>query len=154
MTVVALSNFIEVWEPGERRLVARYQNGSPSVVRYRSASYNFLNFIYQGAAKNRTGDNMESAVLLSVNKISMDIGHEAVKKRCRVRVYSCVMNQAAVSRTLTEENWIASSMSYDFTTLEIVLSSSIDAVGSNAPNRVLSRNLVGALPVTASLSTR
>ena len=45
-------------------------------------------------------------------------------------------------------------MSYDPETIELVLSSAIDAVGANAPDKVLTRNLVGSLPVTGSLQNR
>ena len=56
-------------------------------------------------------------------------------------------------------NWIkhaeiAASMSYDFETIEIVLSSSIDAVGTTAPNRRLTTGLVGSLPVTGDIQNR
>ena len=45
-------------------------------------------------------------------------------------------------------------MSYDPESIEIILSSAIDAVGANAPNRVLTKELVGHLPVTGSLQNR
>jgi len=56
-----------------------------------------------------------------------------------------------VERVLTQEVWLASSLSYDNETLEVILSSAIDAVGANAPTRVLSRDLVGHLPVTGNI---
>ena len=55
---------------------------------------------------------------------------------------------------LTEDIWLAASMSYDPEVIEIVLSSAIDAVGANAPSRVLTRAMVGALPVTGSIQNR
>ena len=45
-------------------------------------------------------------------------------------------------------------MSYDPETIEVILSSAIDAVGANAPDRVLTKEIVGYLPVTASLQNR
>ena len=45
-------------------------------------------------------------------------------------------------------------MSYNPENIELILSSAIDAVGANAPDKVLTRNLVGALPVTGSLQNR
>ena len=44
------------------------------------------------------------------------------------------------------------SMTYDDTQLEILLSSAIDAVGANCPNRVLTSDLVGSL-LSGSVST-
>ena len=42
-------------------------------------------------------------------------------------------------------------MTYDYETLEVILSSGIDAVGANAPTQVLTKALVGLLPTTASI---
>ena len=45
-------------------------------------------------------------------------------------------------------------MSYDPEAIEIILSSGIDAVGANAPDKTLTRAMVGSLPVTGSLQKR
>ena len=58
------------------------------------------------------------------------------------------------NKELTEEQWLASSMSYDPEAIEIILSSAIDAVGANAPDKVLTRDIVGALPITGSIQNR
>ena len=156
MTVVALTNFIEVTD-ARGRLQFRFQNSKPGkVIRYRNRNYSYLSFIYQGAAKNRSGDNLESNLVLSSNKISLGYAAEAARKRWNVRVDSCSMNPKtfAVGRTLSTEFWIAASMSYDVETVEMLLSSSIDAVGASAPTRVLTRKLVGSLPVSSSIQNR
>ena len=156
MTVVALTNFIEVTD-ARGRLQFRFQNSKPGeVISYRGVNYAYLSFIYQGAAKNRSGDNLESDLVLSSNAISMGYAAQAARNRWNVRVDSCSMNPNtfAVGRTLSTEYWIAASMSYDVETVEILLSSSVDAVGASAPTRVLTRKLVGALPVSASIQNR
>jgi hypothetical protein len=135
----------------------RFQNSQVgTTIAYRSSDYPYLSFIYQGAAKNRTGDNLESSLVLATNALSMGYAAEAVQKRWNVRVDSCSMNPATfvVARTLTTEFWIAASMSYDPETIEVLLSSSIDAVGANAPTRVLTTALVGALPTTGQIYNR
>ena len=45
-------------------------------------------------------------------------------------------------------------MSYDPESIEVILSSAIDAVGANAPDKVLTKDIVGSLPVTGSLTNR
>jgi hypothetical protein len=83
----------------------------------------------------------------------MGYAYEAVSNKWNVRMDSCVMNPTtfAVSRKLTTEFWVASSMGYDTTTVEVQLSSSLDAVGLILPNRVFNRTLVGELPTTGSI---
>ena len=154
MSFVRLANFIEIIDgSGSPR---RYQNAEPGQsiqLNGSGPSFEYLSFIYQGAAKNRTGDNLEAAIVLSVNAISQGIAREAVMKRHHVNVYSVVMdsNYSPASRTLTEETWLAATMTYDNETLEVILSSGIDAVGANAPTRVLTKQLVGRLPVTGNI---
>ena len=156
MTIIALTNFMEV--TNSRGVVRfRFQNSKPGkVIAYRGFRYPYLSFMYQGAAKNRSGDNLESALVMSSNAISMGYAAEAAQNRWNVRMDSCSMNPStfAVGRTLTTENWIAASMSYDTTTVEVLLSSSIDAVGASAPTRALTKQLVGSLPVSAQVQNR
>jgi hypothetical protein len=156
MSFVRLANFIELLDGSSSP--RRYQNATPGEslqLGGSGPSFEYLSFIYQGAAKNRTGDNLEAAIVLSVNEISQGIAKEAVMKRQQVNVYSVVMESdySPSTRTLTEETWLAATMTYDYETLEVVLSSGIDAVGANAPTRVLTKQLVGRLPVTGNIQT-
>ena len=156
MTVVALTTFIEATD-SRGRVQARYQNSKPGEnISYKRIAFPYLSFIYQGAAKNRTGDNLEAALVLAVNEISTTIAVQAVREKWNVTAYSCSMNPSTftVAKTLTTEQWIASSLTYDVDTVEILLSSSVDAVGAIAPNRVLTQKLVGSLPSTGQLSNR
>tara|TARA_R100000329_G_C7513356_1_gene180846 strand:+ start:97 stop:594 length:498 start_codon:yes stop_codon:yes gene_type:complete len=157
---VALTNFITVtkvdgYGPNKSGTVFspynKFQNGKHGVV----SSHNYLSFVYQGAARNRSGDNMISSLLLANSEISMRFAVEAVTEKYHVKVETYLMTEAFEQKTkLTEEQWLASSMSYDPETIEVILSSAIDAVGANAPDRVLTKEIVGYLPVTGSLQNR
>lgn len=153
MAVTALTTFIEVRD-SSNKVKHRYQNSQVgSTITLNGQTYSYLSFIYQGAAKSRTGDNLEAGLVMSSNWLATGIAKQAVDQRWRVRVDTCIMTSAfAVSRTLTTEYWLCSTMAYDDTTVDIVLSSAIDAVGLNAPTRVLQTSQVGALPITGSIS--
>ena len=86
----------------------------------------------------------------------MSYAYEAVEYKWNVEVQTCLMNDdfTAIQRTLTREVWMASSMSYDASTVEVVLSSSLDAVSMVLPNRVFTTELVGNLPNTGSIQSR
>lgn len=153
MTIVALTNFLEVTD-AKGVVQFRYQNSRPGdPIKHRGKDYPFLSFMYEGAAKSRSGDNLESSLFLSTNAISMGYAVEATKGRWNVRMDSCSMNPATfeVGRTLTTEHWITASMSYDMEAVEVILASSIDAVGANAPTRSLTKRLVGSIPTTGSV---
>ena len=158
MSYIRLGNFFQLYSvSGEREInEGRYNNVTPGQrLSYGGLSFGYLSFIYQGATKNRTGDNLEAQIVLSVNEISTGISRNAVNNRWHVRVYSATMTASGtVAKVLTVENWIAASMTYDNQTLEIMLSSGIDAVGANAPTRVMTRKLVGNLPITANIQTQ
>tara|TARA_R100001082_G_scaffold29945_2_gene15046 strand:+ start:3461 stop:4018 length:558 start_codon:yes stop_codon:yes gene_type:complete len=113
----------------------------------------YLPFLYQGAAKNRTGDNLEAGLIFANNVLAMNKARQAVKEKWHVEVSVCIVNPTTleVERTLTNDSWLAASMSYDFETVEVMLSSAIDAVGSNAPTSVLTTSMVGALPTSAQI---
>ena len=153
-TAVGLTTFLTVRD-SDNKVQHRFQNSQPGeTVTKDGQKFSYLSFIYQGAAKNRTGDNMEAQLVLSNNLISMSRAHEAVKKRWNIEVSTCSMKlpEFTVARTLTTEFWIAASLVYDFETVEITLSSSIDAVGTSVPHRVLTTSAVGALPTSGQIN--
>lgn len=165
-TLVGITTFLVIRDSNDR-VQHRFQNSEPgTVIRKRDTNpdprvpvssdqhpYNYLSFIYQGAAKNRTGDNMEAQLVLAQNELAMQKAYAAVTDRWNIQATTCIMDPMAftVKRELTSEHWIAASMVYDPETIEITLSSSIDAVGVSAPHKVLTTAQVGALPVSAQI---
>ncbi len=162
MSLVALTNFIAITtasgnNPSDLNPNS-FQNGKydqsiPHPVTGRDHEY--LSFKYQGAARNRSGDNMESGLFLSNNAISMGYAKKAVDGKYHVQVDTYLMNaDFTPNKLLTSEIWMATSLSYDPTTIEVLLSSAIDAVGANAPNRLLTSRQVAHLPVTGTIQAR
>ena len=154
MSLIALTNFITITNPNGSvsGIPDKFQNGriSPDI-----SGFKYLSFIYQGAARNRSGDNMMSSLILANSELSMNYAQQIVLNKYHVKVETWLMTDSFERQTeLTEEQWLASSMSYDPETIEVILSSAIDAVGANAPDRVLTRDIVGSLPVTGSLQKR
>ena len=180
MSVTALTTFIKVMD-AQGNVKDRYQNAkrdnigsltnsdssknaayvkrSGNSISFKSFSdtsnsdYYYLPFIYQGATKNRSGDNLEAALVLANNAVAMNRAREAVTNKWSVEVSVCLMNPTSLTwqRTLTTDNWLASGMSYDTQNIEVILSSAIDAVGAVSPNRVLTTAMVGHLPSSASI---
>tara|TARA_B100000131_G_scaffold109119_1_gene106019 strand:- start:2311 stop:2859 length:549 start_codon:yes stop_codon:yes gene_type:complete len=180
-TAVALVTFIEIYDPElvpasgniSGAVQYRFQNSEPSSAGISDskvgggAKFNFLSFIYQGATRSKDGNNLESALILAnesndregsvgANKLSMSYAAEAVNNGWSVRVSTCKMTDltfSAVETILGIDTWKIVSMAYDATTIEILLSSTIDAVGGNI-GRFLTSSLVGHLPVTGRIVTR
>lgn len=156
MTIQAVTTFIEL-TTATGAIEGRYQNSQVgSTITYDGKVYNYLSFIYNGATKNRTGDNMTSDLGLATNQISMNIASEAVQNFWSVQVDTVLMHPETFTpvRQLSREYWIASNFGYDTQAVRIQLSSAIDAVGADAPNRTLLQRYVGALPLTSQISNR
>jgi hypothetical protein len=143
MSIQAIATFIDT-------PLGRYQNGKVGLP---VSNYFYLSFIYQGATKSRSGDNLQSTLILANNVVSMNIANQLVSSFATVTVENWLMDPSTYdrSRLLTSEIWVVSSLSYDPETIELVLSSSLDAIGTQAPTRVLTRKLVGELPTTGSV---
>ena len=174
MTIIALTNFLTITDK-QGNLQYLFQNGNygdgtnnglirDNKLPETSKDYKYLSFLYQGAAKSRSGDNLEASIILAntgsrdvpttvANKLSMNYAKEAVESRWSIQVTTCIMDSAFlnIQTVMTDEKWIAASMSYDPETIEVLLSSAIDAVGANCPTRVLTTEQVGQLPVTGSV---
>ena len=181
MSAIALVTFIEIYNPKDvptsgdisSAVQYRFQNSEPSSAGITDskvgggAKFNFLSFLYQGATRSKDGDNLEAAIILAnesedregsmgTNKLSMSYAAEAVNSGWSIKVSTCKMTDLtfnAVETVLAIDTWKISSMGYDNTTIEILLSSSIDAVGGNI-GRFLTSSLVGNLPITGRLATR
>lgn len=156
MSIQAISNFITVKNQAGT-VQHRYQNAKVGeTIQLDGFDFTYLSFLYQGATKNRTGDNLESEIYLAPNQVAMNIAREAVENNWVIQVDTCTMNPStfAVGRKLTLEVWLAANMSYDPEKLVVLLSSGIDAIGAIAPTRKLTTAMVGALPSTASIQNR
>jgi len=153
MTVVALTAFLTV-KKSNGDVEHRFQNGKHQAV----DGHDFLSFIYQGAAMNRSGDNLEASIILANNPISMSHVKEFVTNKYQILVETFLMDTnfnkdtaAKNNGKLTGEQWLAASMRYDPESIELLLSSAIDAVGANAPQQTLTKSRCSHLPLTGQI---
>ena len=155
MSLVVITNFLTI-RTATGSIQNRFQNSKQDTpITVDGQPFLFLSFIYQGAARNRSGDNMESSLILANNAIGMNHAREAVDNKYHIDVDTFLMNtDFTTNKLLTRETWLATSLSYDPTTVEVLLSSAIDAVGANAPNKVLTTAMVGHLPITGTIQSR
>ena len=124
-------------------------------------TYYYLPFIYQGTTINKSGDNIESNLILANHPLSMAKAQQAVLNKYFVEVNVCIMKNDDIDTLengnqsiLTTDTWLASSLSYDPEVVEVLLSSAIDSVGGNIPSLVLTTEAVGKLPVSSDIQNR
>ena len=170
MSLTTLVTFVEVFKinsNNKKITIYRLQNGKrdPSVdtkkggntISFNGNKFHYLPFVYQGTTINRSGDNIESNLIMANHPLSMAKAQEAVANKYFVEVNVCIVsniNIDHVKNILTTDTWLAASLSYDPEVVEILLSSAIDAVGVNVPNYVLTTDAVGKLPLTSDIQNR
>jgi len=170
MSVTTIGTFIEIYEMDEntKKMKHRLQNAKLSLndpkyknaantIVFKSQKFHYMPFIYLGTTINKSGDNIESQLIMGNAPMSMARAQEAVANKYFVEVNVCILANANldnVLKILTSDTWLISSLSYDAERLELTLSSAIDSVGSNIPNLVLTSDCVGALPTTSDIQNR
>ena len=156
MTVVALTAFVTVKQK-DGTVEHKFQNGKHAAV----DGHSFLSFIYQGAAMSRTGDNLEASIVLANNPLSMSYVKDFVEQKYYIQVETFLMtadfNKDTAAKNggrLTGEYWLAAGMRYDPESIELLLSSPVDAVGANVPQKTLSTEQCKHLPLTGAIQNR
>ena len=170
MSLTTLVTFVEVFDVdvnNKKKTKHLLQNAkrepsegvkSPkNTILFNGKNYHYLPFIYQGTTINKSGDNIESNLIMGNHPLSMAKAQEAVLNNYFVEVNVCIVANDDIDnikRVLTTDTWLAASLSYDPEVVEVLLSSAVDAVGVNVPNIVLTSDAVGKLPVTSDIQNR
>ena len=170
MSITTLVTFVEVFSvdingnkstkhllQNAKREPSEDPNSVKNTILFNGQNYHYLPFIYQGTTINKSGDNIESNLIMGNHPLSMAKAQQAVLNRYFVEVNVCIVANNDidnVKRVLTTDTWLAASLSYDPEVVEVLLSSAVDAVGVNVPNIVLTSEAVGKLPVTSDIQNR
>lgn len=135
----------------------RYQNYfvNESYI-YLNQRYEFAPFRAEGTVSNNTGDNNIVQVLFPNVDFAIRLLDAGNGNRLGRLVLSTVWltstNEIAVNGATQVEYLVGIGSSISETTIELRYRSAIDSVISNFPARVITRQLVGPLPVSANVS--
>ena len=170
MSLTTLVTFVDVFSVdinGRKSTKHRLQNAkrqpnndvrhSNNTILFNGHNFHYLPFIYQGTTINKSGDNIESNLIMGNHPLSMAKAQEAVLNKYFVEVNVCIAANDDIdniTNILTTDIWLAASLSYDPEVVEVLLSSAIDSVGGNVPSLVLTTDVVGRLPVTSDIQNR
>lgn len=120
---------------------------------YSGQSYDFAPFRVEGTNSSLNGDNNVLQVLFPNTEISLRLLQSGDANRLSRLTLTTVWLTAdgTFTQNLLTEYFIGTGSSISDTTLELRFRSAIDSVASNFPNRQLSRDLVGPLPLDSQL---
>lgn len=124
------------------------------VVKINNKKHKFLPFGFSGVTIARNGDNVDASIVLPNNKLARDFTIQAFEEEWLTEVTVGSFDPGTpgkMSKVLYTYIGVVSSGGWDDTSINMTLNSVLDAVTGEIPHRVLERDNVGPLPITANL---
>ena len=137
--------------PGQKHYYQNYFANEDK--KYGGESYSFAPFQTQGTTAALNGDNSVLQVLFPNVDFAVQLLYSSNSNRLSVLELTTqwLTAENEYAGTALTEYYIGIGSSISETTLELRFRSSVDSVASNFPNRTLTRELAGILPLDAQL---
>ena len=120
--------------------------------------YQFVPFGFSGVTVNKTGDGMEASLVFPNNNLSRSWGVNAIEGSYLMEVEVLIIEDSdpesglrASHTTVHTYTGVVTGGQWDNVSLNLELSSVLDAVGTDVPMRSLTQKLVGNLPISNSV---
>ena len=157
MAELAVGNFVKFTSGGSVKF--RFQNFFiGETITNESEPYDFVPFGFSGVTINRTGDGTESSLLFpnsteNVGVLTRSFSQEAIEGKwiAFVRVLIVDPDDKTSFSTLSNYYGQVTSGSWGDASISLTLSSVLDAVGGDVPQRKISQKIVGNLPTTSNV---
>jgi len=149
---LAIGNFLVLSQNGIVR--QQFQNFFINqTISYEGSQYGFLPFGFTGVTINRTGDNTEAELVFPNNLLSRNWAIEALEKRWLARVDVVLLNPDDSTSFDRVHRYVSmiSGGAWREVELTLTLSTVLDAVGADAPQRRLTQRLIGNIPATSNV---
>ena len=150
---LAIGNFLTF--TATTRVRQRFQNFFiGQTTSYQGNSYLFAPFGFSGVTINRTGDGIDASVGFPNNDITRAWAVEAIEARWIAHVQVVLLNPDDNTDFTLMHQYFGqiSGGKWDEGMLGLMLNNVLDAVGFDVPVRRLSQKLIGAIPVTNSVT--
>ena len=136
--------------------VERFQNFFiGKELRHKGQGYRFVPFGFSGVTVNRSGDGLESALVFPNNDLTRSWAVTAIEVRHVIEVDVLIIENSDPEAGLTTPHTTVHSYigqvtggQWDNVSLNLELSSVLDAVGTDIPRRSLTRKIIGNLPIS------
>ena len=123
--------------------------------------YQFVPFGFSGVTVNKTGDGMEASLVFPNNDLSRSWGVNAIEGSYLMEVEVLIIEDfdpdsglTATHTTIHTYTGQITGGQWDNVSLNLELSTVLDAVGTDVPRRSLTQKLVGNLPISNSVRLR
>ena len=121
---------------------------------YNGSNYMYGAFGFSGGTVDLEAANIDASLVFAVNALALSVFQEAVNSRWLIVIRTVWLDPDTFEegRTYGEETYAITGLEHDSSRLSVRLGSPLDAVAQNAPRRVLTQKLVGALPSTGNIN--
>ena len=119
-------------------------------ITHESDNYTFVPFGFSGVTVNRTGDGLEATVVFPNNEVSRAWGVNAINQNWVMEVDVLIIDDDAKDGPHNIVHSYTGQVvggQWDEVSLNLQLSTVLDAVGTDVPRRSLTKELVGNLPI-------
>ena len=120
--------------------------------------YQFAPFGFSGVTVNRAGDGMEASLVFPNNDLTREWAVAAIKSSYLMEVEVLIIENSDPESGLTATHTTVHTYTgqvtggqWDNVSLNLELSSVLDAVGTDVPRRSLTQRMVGNLPISNSV---
>lgn len=120
-------------------------------ITHQSDNYTFVPFGFSGVTVNRTGDGLEATVVFPNNEVSRAWGVNAINQNWVMEVDVLIIDDDAKDGPHNIVHSYTGQVvggQWDEVSLNLQLSTVLDAVGTDVPRRSLTKELVGNLPIS------
>lgn len=153
MNEIRIVQYFKLVVTGATHYYQNYFIGESST--FLSESYSFVPFRVEGTTASLNGDNNTLQALFPNTEVSVRLLEQANGNRLsELTLTNAWVNASGQIITTLTEYYIGIGSSLSETTIELRFRSAIDSVGNTFPNRTLTRELVGPLPLNSELYLR
>jgi hypothetical protein len=135
-----------------------HQNPFQRENNFTGSEYQFAPFGFSGVTVNRSGDGLESTLVFPNNELTRSFAVDAINNFAIAKVDVLIIEDTDPETGPNATHNIVHTFTgqvtggqWDETSLNMELSSVLDAVGTDIPRRSLTQELVGNLPISNSV---
>ena len=152
---IAIGSYVRLVDRDEAFTGYAFQNFHVGETRgYNGTSYMYAGFGFSGGTLDLEAGNVTASLVFAVNELDLVVFKQAADDRWLIEVRTVWLNPDSLDETGThsEELYAVTGFEHDTSRLSVRMGNPLDAVSQNAPRRVLTQRLVGALPSTGNIN--
>ena len=155
MAGLAIGTYIKLLTADGTDAGYNFQNFHYGQIRnYNGIDYMYAAFGFSGGTLDLQAGNINASLVFAVNALAISVFQDSAEFRWLIEIRTVWLDPETIEEGTTygEEIYAITGLEHDTSQLSVRLGSPLDAVSQNAPRRLLTQDLVGALPSTGNIN--